>query len=537
MKHRYNLYKIKQNRKEELIDKVKKIGLVKQKSIEKDNYRMTFYFSEDLEGNDVWWYSIYRDFFNFGVSQPKNLFHFGLFLVEDIDPNGNVYAISLGKSHFYISQFVVKNFGIEIASRIASERTMTLKRSRMFGSSKVQEVSSYIDFELENYEAGESVEHIKAKASDKDLWGEKPIIFADSIQMDHEYSPEDIIYIVETIESELEKSSVISFPKLEYVKDEGLIEILDLALLESIVLGCVKNVSISEFESSGAGVSFSYNNISCKIFCMKGRSRKHVESYTGALDINEIAGYINKLPDDVGIGDIKVQFVNPDSGRFTRSLKEILDCQIYYKDSSGSYFLKQGDWYYFNFTFMENLKRSLLSIQFDVDGCFNDADFKRWKSDKERKIDSGVYVENKITYREYYFNLRRSEDDGYILMDREMERINNLEKTKGRRSYSVEVADLYKSGTAWSVKIGSDKEAMIYNIEQSKDSAVLINHKEITVDYDIDSYGLWFVMEKDINSILDISSLQTLLAIESWRRAVEGFGKNARIKFTKLINK
>jgi hypothetical protein len=41
-----------------------------------------------------------------------------------------IYAVSLGKSHFYLSKFIELDFGISLAIRMANEQSILLKKSR-----------------------------------------------------------------------------------------------------------------------------------------------------------------------------------------------------------------------------------------------------------------------------------------------------------------------------------------------------------------------------------------------------------------------
>ena len=74
----YNIYKVKPTKLDQLKEKLTSVGLVEQKTLQKDGYSKTFYFSEKVEGNEVWWWKTYRDFFNKDVEEPKNIFNLSL---------------------------------------------------------------------------------------------------------------------------------------------------------------------------------------------------------------------------------------------------------------------------------------------------------------------------------------------------------------------------------------------------------------------------------------------------------------------------
>lgn len=137
----YNIYKIDHNKINELKEKIKSSGLKEQLNKDIQDYNFKFYFSSDLKGNDIWWLEIYKEFLIKPTETPKNIFYYGLMICTKKSCEDKVYAVSLGKSHFYLSKFIVPNFGIDLAIRIADENTILLKKSRYFAGTKRQDVS------------------------------------------------------------------------------------------------------------------------------------------------------------------------------------------------------------------------------------------------------------------------------------------------------------------------------------------------------------------------------------------------------------
>jgi hypothetical protein len=80
MHNTYNIYKIRHERLADLSQKLTSVGLIEQKTLESNNYKMTFYFSENVDGNPIWWWQTYSDFFKEGIDEPKNYFYFGVLL-------------------------------------------------------------------------------------------------------------------------------------------------------------------------------------------------------------------------------------------------------------------------------------------------------------------------------------------------------------------------------------------------------------------------------------------------------------------------
>lgn len=528
MHNTYNIYKIKQAKLDQLKEKLDAVGLCEQKTRVSNNYSMTFYFSENITGNDVWWWETYREFFNDDVVQPFNMFYFGVLLCRHIEKPECIYAVSLGKSHFYLSKFIQPDFGIELAVRMADESTILLKKSRYFAGTKRQDVSSYQQFQPSGYEPGESVDHLKLRASDTDLWGERNIIFADSIQMNMNRDPLGLAEIFDRIEESMEDEEIIRLPKLEPVADELSYD------LDGILLNSIKarlgNVDVEEFHVYGVAICFRFHDYNYRLSAKRpgnaGVHRKHIGS---SLTVDDISDFLIEHDDIDDINAVRVQFRIGDHGQFTQELKEVLDIPIAH--GGYHYFLRNGCWYKFNQTFMDYLKGSLDTILTVQKEPLDEADYIRWREDKQRRIEADEYVDDRLTYRETYFNKKQCEDYGYELMDRQLTQLQSMER--GRKQYRVEVADLFKDQEIISVKISSSSVDLIYNIEQSRDAVELIMRGEIGFDRRITSAALWFVLEKEVHRITEFNSIQFLLAIESWHKLVGSFGLTPKIYISK----
>lgn len=523
MSNTYNIYKIKHHKIKELKEKLKSVGLVEQKTLQAFNYSNTFYFSENIKGNDVWWWETYKEFFNDNIKEPKNTFNFGVLLCQNLENEEKIYAVSLGKSHFYLSKFIHLDFGIDLAIHVADESSILLKKSRYFTGTKRQDVSSYQHFQKDSYEAGESVDHLKLKAANKEIWGERNIIFADSIQMDMDKQPLELSAIFQLIDESFCGEKIIHLPKLESVGAEATSE-LDELLLEHLN-NASGEVLIEEFQVHGIAICFSFHDYDYEIKA-KGENSNYRKALGNTIDVQSISDFLGEHPDITDINNVTVQFKNEDSGRFTRSLKEILDCPIEYEEQQ--YFLKNGEWFLFNQTFMEYLRRSLGSIEIKLEEPLIESAFIAWQKEKRKNAKPD---DDKVDYREAYFNQKICVERGCLLLDRVLTDIKSLEQK--RRSYQVEVADIYKDGEIISVKISKKKPELIYNIEQSRDAITLIKNKTIKFDEKLHSAGLWFVFEDDIKKITDVNSIQFLLAVESWHKLVTSHGLIPKIYISK----
>lgn len=358
--------------------------------------------------------------------------------------------------------------------------------------------------------------------------GDKNIIFADSVQLNVNKSPSELAEILNGISDTLTTQEVIKLPKLEQVTDINLLIELDSKILDSLQENA--SVGIEEINVSGINISFRFNEHNYELIYRKERRQLAKLELGNSFDISIISSFI-KDHDIRNIDDLYVKFKIEDSGRFTQPLKEILD--FYTSIEDAQYFLKCGKWFKFNETFTAYLKKSLEQIPLIPGQELVEEAYSAWKVSKESQINNGEEVANKLTYREYYFNENLSINHGYKLLDRQLKAIQSLD-TKGKK-YKVEVADLFKDNEIISVKISNKPQDLIYNIEQSKASVELIKQRTIPFEYELQSAALWLVLEKNVSSLIEINSLQFLLAVDSWKKRVEFFGLKPKIYISKHI--
>lgn len=526
MANTYNIYKVKSAKLEQLKEKLESVGLVEQKTLEGDGYLKTFYFSQKIEGNEVWWWKTYREFFKENVEEPKNVFNFAVLICQNSADPEKIFAVSLGKSHFYLSKYIQLDFGIDLALHMGDESSMLLKKSRYFTGAKRQEVSSYQQFQANNYEAGESVDHIKLKAADKTIWGSRNIIFADSIQMDMDKQPMHLPEIFKIIESSLNDDQIIHLPKREAANVDVSNDLDNQALIhlrdgEGIV-------GVEQFHVSGVSICFNFHDYDYVIKAKSSEGKTLSKQLGNTIDIEGISNFLIENPTIDDVNCISVQFKNEDSGRFTKSLKELLDMPVVWDEQQ--YFLKNGEWFFFNQVFMDHLRRSLNGIDVVLEEQLLESEFIAWQQNKRDNRKEG---DDKVDYREAYFNQKICNERGYKLLDRELTAIRSLRKNK--RNYQVEIADLYHRGEIISVKISKKKPELIYNIEQSKDSITLIKNNQVNFRNKLTSAAIWFVFEEEVKAITDVNSIQFLLAVEAWKKLVVGYALKPKIYISRHI--
>lgn len=307
----------------------------------------------------------------------------------------------------------------------------------------------------------------------------------------------------------------------------------DLIELDSKIMDSLQedvSVGIEEIHVSGINISFRFNEYNYELIYRKERKQLAKIELGNSFDTSKISSFI-KDHEIQNIDDLHVKFKIEESGRFTQPLKEILD--FYTSFDEAQYFLKCGKWFKFNETFTAYLKKSLEKIPLISGQTLIEEDYSAWKISKESQIKNDENVTNKLTYREYYFNENLSINHGYTLLDRQLKAIQSLD-TKGK-NYKIEVADLFKNNEIISVKISEKPQDLIYNIEQSKGAVELIQQGVIQFEYKLESAALWLVLEKPVSSLIQINSIQFLLAVDSWKKRVEFFGLKPKIYISEHI--
>ena len=506
---KFNIYKIDKAKESTLLEKLEAVGLSHsgQKTI--DDFTLSLYLSKKPEDIDIWWTDLYADYLD-KDEKPKNKAYFAVFLVSN---NSLLYAISMGKSHFYLKDFCDIDFGINLAERITDNNNLKLKNSKLFGGKKNKIIISYQENSEFEYDSGESIHYVKAKTADAEKWGEVGS-FGNSTQLHLEITPDDLPELVKSIEDELQKEPTIVLPRATAILDETKIAELDQKLTQEILSNTNAELQPSEATVSGVDFVFLDKNQYRFIF---NRQRHDVE---GELNLTALRDFINQQSIDLAasINDIKIKVFDEHNKGYAKPMKYFLD----YVDDD-RHFLLDGKWHIFNQNYIEFLKKQIDDrIVIETPNInFSNSAFTQWRNDlsDEEKIAHG--------YAEYHFNTLQ-EGRGYKNLDREIETL--------RRQYKIEKLDLYKNDTAFFVKIGTpqklgyaiDQATATIKILQSRTSSIQINDQEIKPK----GICLWFIFERQtkITKISEIKSLIFLIKLAEWQRQCSNAGYNPIVR-------
>ena len=485
-----------------LLEKLEAVGLSRsgQKTI--DNFNLSLYLSQEPEAIDIWWTDLYQDYLGTN-EKPKNKAYFAVFLISN---SSLLYAVSMGKSHFYLKDFCDGDFGINLAERIADQKHLKLKNSKLFGGKKSKTIISYQENSEFEYDSGESIHYVKARPTDIEQWGEVAS-FGNSVQLHLEKTPDDLPELVKSIEEELQKEPKIILPRATAISDEVKIAELDQKLAQEILSST--NAELQPSEATVSGVDF--------VFLDKNQFRfiydRQRHDVAGELNLSSLQEFVNQqnINLSTNLNEIKVKVSDEHNKGYTKPLKYFLD----YVDDE-RHFLLDGKWHIFNQNYIEFLQKQIderITLE-NPNINFSDSAFTQWRNNLS---------ENDRTshgYAEYYFNTLR-ENDGYKNFDRQIESL---------QQYKIEKFDLYKDDTAYFVKIGTpqklgyviDQAVATIKILQSQTSTIQIDGQDIKPK----NICLWIILERQsaITKISEIKSLIFMMKLAEWQRQCSNIG-------------
>lgn len=485
---KFNLYKVNTKQKYDLATKLESVGLKKIRGKTIDGFTLDFYFSNDPEPIPIWWTEVYKDFFG-KIEPPQNKIYFATLLVYN---SQIVYAVSLGKSHFYLKHFCDGDFGLNLAERIADDINPKIKNSKFYKSRKNKIITTYQEGSGIDFDSGESLHYLRAKTIDKDNWG-KTASFGHSAQFSIEIKPEELPDFIKKIEETLKQNPRIKLPKVILVQDEKTQNKLD-NLLAKVLTGSSQSSTVQESDITLSGVDFIFSDQYEYSFYMRGYRDSHTDK--GELTLDRLRRFISEknINLETQLNDVKVKIHNEFGRDFSVSLKETLD----FIEEKERYCLIDGKWYQFNQSYLDFLKEEVDSIDF-----------------KEQEE-----VGDKI---EQEFNQRKGRE-GFVNCDR-------LNETLCKK-YKVEKFDLYKEKILYFVKFGTPKN-MNYAVDQAINTVKLLQNNQSKIqindeEQDVETICLWLVFDRKqkLNKLSELNSLIFHMKLADWKRIVQ----NARYK-------
>lgn len=511
---KFNIYKIAKSKQSSLTQKLEAVGLKQsvKKSINKCT--LTFYFDPVPEGTNIWWVDFFSDFISDDLSKIKNRCYYGALIVEY---QKHLFAISFGKSHFYLQEFAEIDFGVDLGTRIIDDKSIDLKNTKLFGGVKKKSITAYRSKTNIDIDSGESIAFLKGESINRKKWGNK-VSCGTSVQLSLPLThPKDLSGLIIDIVKVLKTSPRFRIPRANEVKSKAKKERLEEKLAEAINQGLTM---LSVEEQSVSGVEFIFQK-DYELCLISNRKKYCLNDGTSIIELkNYILDSGLKISKE-NLSKIKVRAKDFTGKGFTKNIKYFLD---YIDDDN--YFLDQGIWSHFNQDYLNFLYKSVdqLTIQCDEDLNFAQNDFDTFLSKISEKEKSKWYAER-------FFNEKVA--DEFDCLDRDMSPWG---------SNKVEVCDLLKNNEIYAVKIGQPQK-LCYAIDQSLTSLKYIqqnkgfSYKNQTIKPE--KIGLWLVLERKskLKKLSEIRSITFLMKLNNWRKKVVDAGYEAVVKVNYKLKK
>ena len=480
-----NLYKINniQKLREKLIDKeFKKKNGTKKIEIEnneiKEKFHMTFYYHQDSEEKELPWKN-FAEKFNF---TPPNL-HSRPNAIILIENDGNYYGISFGTAYHYIDPFSNKEWAFEFAKRIDYSK-VNLIATTIPQSKLNKQISTYINYNNTQINTGEALNKIAAYISTEDEFEDfnNKIQAGTSIKIN--LKKDNLETIAKTI-SYVEKIVATEeihheFPAMKEIKDEDRINSLNKILLkefEKIIDDPKSNTSIDINQY----INFSTDILEIDEFKKFELISKENKKILNELNMNEIVDFIksNEI-DSNNILNIVIKLENENQLKRTLQKIIIFDCI----DENCIY--ENGKWKEYNEDYINMVEESIKTIpaEYCPEYSFYSEDYENYLS--ERKNCEPKDYESFFT--ETTFNEYLGERHGYEYYDKKLKRTNN---------YPIELMDLYKDKTAYSVKKGNSASKLSYVVDQCISGLEYIRNGKCDFDKEIETVCIWLILERE----------------------------------------
>jgi len=502
-KIKYNIYRLRKELKDVLIKKLTSDSVGLQKSVEKEinGYKLVFFFSTKPDKVEIWWTTVYKDFLD-EDEKPKNRIYFAVLLIFDDE---KFYAVSLGKSHFYLKSFCDPDFGLDLAQRIADENDFRVKNSKFYKSMKSKTITTYQPGNRIDYDSGESMHYLRAKTIDPLLWG-KIASFGNSAQLELSILPMELPALIEQIENELKKPARFEMPKADIVRDNNKIKEMDKKLARAIMASSsYSNISVDEFSVSGVDFIFSDRNNHSLYFTEQSTDKEIV----GELSIEKLAKFARNrnINLEENINKIYVFIYNEYGRGHGQPIKTLLD----FVDEKERYCLLDGQWHIFNQSYLKYLVAEVDRLNFSYNALFD-------INDKDN---------------EDAFNKAREANDGYINLDKSLTTLDG--------KYKWEKMDLYRDKTLYFVKIGTPQK-LAYVVDQSVTTVRILQQHESGLDVNgkacnVKKICLWLILDRktQIQKLSDINSIIFHMKLVDWKKSVTNAGYEPEVRVNYVV--
>lgn len=518
---KYNIFKILDKKISEFEETVESLVVSthdKTLEVNQSEYEAKLFYFETEVASKVKWHWILTSF-----DKEANQYNKVISSILQIKVNDDIYVMTFGNSYHKVAKFCDKDFPFRYARKLKYDEISLTSHSSP-NTNKTKVINSYIKKNMFEYESGEAFLKVKGKISkDSNTLIKQNIEIGNSLKIScKEDSLEKLIDILLDIQTSINsKIDQTKIPVFREVVDDLEINKYNDVLFKNINEEQFQ-LKLSDFDIIGTTEIF-YNHLSSyRVIC--GKFGKDFDELSIDI-IKEFCEEKNIIFADKFF-DIKIKCKTDEGTSYEKYLRELVDFQI--DDSNIA--LINGIWYEYNSDYLETLHTSLDSLELVHNNTFDwdDEYYNQFIENKilERKdeidydYDKCAKEVKRTYYKEKVYNLS-FEDKGYACLDTKLEQVDS--------SY-VEVADLYKDDTIYSVKIGCSSSKFCYVIDQIELAMKLIKDKKLKGFTNVKTFCIVLIYETskfdkfyNKDNKLDFRLINLLAfknALDNWQKEV-----------------
>lgn len=504
----YNIFKVRQ--KERLFVELEGKNFIRAGNIKNiNNYQVYFYYKKNV-GSGISWQNILDEFGVDVTIERENLQ--GILFVEQ---ESLLYAITYGMSSSLVQKYCDNDFAMDIAKRVNISKVKR-KAAKFLNGSTNSLVKTLSNSNIVVVDKGESVVNLEILLDESEELG-KIMGIGKSIKVNLEVGLEDINTIIDSINEIEQRNPARPIPLFVKVKDNELVDQMWDYLNDDFISKLDDiDFTLDEMNVLGSSIYFDdFFNIELSFYTRKVEvvelSTEIVKEFIKGLNIDER----NVL--DL----VKIRYNVDGEFKFSKNLKEVVTFNFKYNDVN--YVTYDGDIYFYNDDFYQNIKDGLSVIEFRkyVSSDDKNSEWYRNYLSEKNYADVRDSQEKKtscaeVTYREKALNNVLSEKYDFENLDRNLVDINK------DLIYKIEIADLGKvDNILYAVKVGTSRD-FCYAIDQSNLSVDALISRTYNIDENIERYrgvkeiGLWlyYTGTKNLhneNNDIDISKLDSIM--------------------------
>ena len=516
-----NLYKINNLKefKKKLKDKeFKKKNKTKKVEIDENNiketYLMTLYYHQAEEDKALPWKNFAM---NFGFTPPDMPSRPNAIIL--IEKDETFYGISFGSAFHYIDPYCDREWAFEFAKRMDYSK-VNLIATTIPQSKLNKQTSTYINYNSTQINTGEALNKIAAYITTEDESDDfnNKIQAGNSIKF--KLKKDNLETIAKTIShvEEIIASEEIhhEFPAMKEIKDEKRICELNQVLLEELEK-IIDEPSSNEYIDINNYISYATSTLEIDDFesfelLYNGENKELAD-----LNMNEIINFAKS--NEISCRnclDIIIYLKNNDE-----SLKRTLRQLIIFDCVEQNCIYENGKWQEYNADYLHMLEEEIKTIpaEYCPQYSFNNEDYKNYVSEKknsgDEKFKKRKWYNNETTFNEYLRDCHH-----YKYLDKKLE---------SNKDHNVELMDLYKDKTAYSVKKGKSSGSLTYVVDQCLEGIKSIRNGEINFDEEIETVCIWLILERKTEihdsktNEVDLNKLNMIILknkLVTWKRQI-----------------